>query len=680
MEKLNEKETYYAVLMNRIVLDYGVYLYKPISTVEGIIEDYIDYKCFADNLGNSYNLSSDPSSLSCDDDLSVSYAIKEDDLLAKYPDVCLAEAVGNYYEEVMNKIHIGIYLKSKDEILFMVYDIMSILASLENGTLQPLNVFSNQQNIELDKEELDKILEATNGDSAIVIALENYKELLQIKDYNELHAQLQFIYDQVMETNKYLGLDVESCELIKYDEKAIFDLFDKSYTYILSINDVDEIKCTIQKVLDMYFELLNSEEYKDNLKCQDFLNDMMSRYFELLDYDNISEIKKGVLEIKKDEANNIVKIIEKSKEIIVTDVENVEKNHDLINVKEMKDYFDRKVIGQEEAKRDVISTIIMNSLSEDKRDKNGCLLIGPTGSGKTLIAQTASEYLDRPMQVFDTTQLTVPGYKGGDIEDFLVRLLSQTNGDIKKAENAIVVFDEIDKKGSDDHSDVSGKGVLDTLLSFIQGTTYDVKYNNRTILFDTSKLTIFATGAFTDVAEAKKITKKEMGFSAKIEEKEEDVTYPKLTIQDLVTIGKIPIELVGRFSTITQLKGHTKETLKEIILDCDNSVLLQEKAKLKKIGIDIKWTEGFIDAVVDKAFELKTGARSLKNILEASIKNVRWEALYNLGFYTTIVLTNDTVNDNEMCQLYDYKGNVYNLKDIIKEREEAKVKKLEKGN
>lgn len=402
----------------------------------------------------------------------------------------------------------------------------------------------------------------------------------------------------------------------------------------------------------------------------------LTKYFDLLEFENISDIKKGILEIKKEQASNIARIIEKSKEVIVTDEKEV---NIIINVKEMKEYFDRKIIGQEEAKRDVISTIIMNSLSDDKRDKNGCLLIGPTGSGKTLVAQTASEYLDRPMQVFDTTQLTVPGYKGGDIEDFLVRLLSQTNGDLKKAENAIVVFDEIDKKGSDDHSDVSGKGVLDTLLSFIQGTTYDVKYNGRTILFDTSKLTVFATGAFTDVAEAKQIKEKPMGFSAKIEDKEEDVTYPELTIQDLAKFGKIPVELLGRFSTITQLKGHTKETLKQIILDCDNSVLLQEKNKLKKLGIDIKWTDGYIDAVVDKAFELKTGARSLKNILEQSIKNVRWEALYNLGFYTTIVLTKHTVNDNEMCQLYDYKGNVYNLKDILNERKE-KIKKLEMGN
>ena len=110
----------------------------------------------------------------------------------------------------------------------------------------------------------------------------------------------------------------------------------------------------------------------------------------------------------------------------------------------MKKFIDDMVIGQEQAKRDVIETVVMNELS--KNSNNSCLLVGPTGSGKTFILEVLSKYLNKPMEIIDTTQLTMPGYIGKDIEDFLIRLLDKTNGDIESAQNAIVVFDEIDKK------------------------------------------------------------------------------------------------------------------------------------------------------------------------------------------------------------------------------------------
>lgn len=640
MEKMNEKETYYGILMNRIIIDCDLYLYKPISIIEGFLDNYIDYQCFSDNLGNSYNLSSDTNSLSNDEELSVNYIIKEEDLLNMYPENCLIEALNLYYESLCNKINIGFYLSNEDKMLFLQYDVLN-------------DISSKSEEIKITENFLNK-LEEIDCDEAIVIELDKFKSLLQINEYNELHNELQNIYSQIEIINEYFHIDLNNEHL---------QLLDKVYNYILSINDIEQMKTIINKLLDNYNSLLKNPEY-NNIKCQSFLNNKISNYSNLLKYDNIDNIKKEIMIIKKEEYDNIIKIIKKSEE----------KPKNLINIKEMKKYVDRKVIGQEEAKKDIIQSIYMNSLSEDSKDRNNCLLIGPSGSGKTLIVETISEYLDMPMQIFDTTQLTSPGYKGEDIEDFLARLLYLTNGDLDKAEHAIVVFDEIDKKGSSDNSDVSGRGVLNTLLPFIQGTTYDIKYNNKIISFDTSKLTIFATGAFTDVI---KNTKQNiMGFSSEI--KQEDITYPELTIEDLVKKGNMPIELIGRFTTITQLKGHTKETLKQIILSCDNSALLKEKFKLKKIGIELKWTDSYIDAVVEKAFELKTGARSLKNILEKSVKNARWEVIENIGFYTTIVLEKDTVYDNEICKLYDFEGNVYNLKDIIKENE--KIKKLERKN
>lgn len=354
------------------------------------------------------------------------------------------------------------------------------------------------------------------------------------------------------------------------------------------------------------------------------------------------------------------------------EVKQIKKNY----VREMKAFFDAKIIGQDEAKKDVISAIVMNQLSDNSR--NSCLLVGPTGSGKTLIAETVSEYFNMPMEIIDTTQLTMPGYVGANIEDFLVRLLVKSNGDLKKAENGIVVFDEIDKKGSQSNGDVAGKGVLNTLLPFLQGTTYNVKYQNSIIPFNTSKLTIFATGAFTDVVENKNEEKgcKNIGFSIETEKKEEkqDIEYKPLEISDFVKYGNMPVEIMGRFTTITQLTGHTKSSLRKILTESNISALLEEEKKLSKIGIALFWNDEYLNKVAEEALKLKTGARSLKTIVEKSIKEARWEVLENIDLYQAIFLTEESVSDNLSCQLIDNDDKFLNLRDILEQRKEEKQK------
>ena len=316
----------------------------------------------------------------------------------------------------------------------------------------------------------------------------------------------------------------------------------------------------------------------------------------------------------------------------------------------------------------------MNKLSDNPSSKNNCLLVGPTGSGKTLLAEAVSKYFDMPMEIIDTTQITVPGYVGASIEDFLARLVIKA-GSVEKAEQGIVVFDEIDKKGTDSNGDVSGKGVLNTLLPFIQGTTYDVKVNNKTQQFNTSKLTIFATGAFTDVATKSdnNYNSNSIGFNSTNKKPKEDIEYKKLEIEDFVKYGNMPIELMGRFSVITQLTGHTIESLKQILTLSNESALLIEKEKLNKINIELRWTEGYLDSVANQAIKLKTGARSLKSTVEKSIKEARWEVLNNLDIYRGIILTEKSVNDNLNCSLIDLNGNIHNLKDIIDSKDKTEL-------
>lgn len=221
---------------------------------------------------------------------------------------------------------------------------------------------------------------------------------------------------------------------------------------------------------------------------------------------------------------------------------------------------------------------------------------------------------------------------------------------------------------------------MNTLLPFLQGTTYDIKYNNRTLHFDTSKLTIFATGAFTDVAKAKgQDHSNSIGFCSTLKDgnAKEDIEYDIFEYDDLVKYGNMPVELIGRFSTITPLSGHTKESLRTILTESNVSALLSERNKLKKLGIDLVWTDGYLDAVASKALELKTGARSLKTTVEKSVKEARWEAIENLGDYSSIILTAKTVYDNKDCELIDQNGNSYKLRDILSIKHDEE--NLEKG-
>ena len=197
--------------------------------------------------------------------------------------------------------------------------------------------------------------------------------------------------------------------------------------------------------------------------------------------------------------------------------------------------------------------------------------------------------------------------------------------------------------------------------------------SHKYLHFSTKDLTIFATGAFTDVALSKAGTRhssqRRIGFIIDDDTKNEDIKYEKLEIEDFVKYGNMPIEIMGRFSVIAQLDGHTKESLKRILTDSSISPLKGEIDKLANLGIKLEYTPEYLDAVVDEAFKLKTGARSLKSIVEKSVKVARWEALENMGVYTTIVLSSDTVLDNTKYKIIDKFGNIIEHTEKVKKKE-----------
>lgn len=354
-----------------------------------------------------------------------------------------------------------------------------------------------------------------------------------------------------------------------------------------------------------------------------------------------------------------------------------------LDIKKIKQIFDERIIGQEEAKRDIISAVYMNELTKGSLNRNSCLLIGPTGSGKTLITMTAAKCFNKPLVEIDMTQLSAPGYVGANLEDFLAQLIDISGGDLEKAQNGIVVLNEIDKKGSESNGDVSGRGVLNCLLPFFEGTTYTVNYHERKVLFDTSNLTIFATGAFADlVKKKKKDSKNSIGFntgSFVSKNDDEDISYVKIESEDLVEYGNIPRELVGRIPVITQLSGHTISSLKTILTESNVSPLLAEVAKLNSVGLDLSWKEDFLESAAQEAFKKKEGARSLKKVVEQAIKNARWYVFNNLDKYKGIILTKESVMDNEECILVDNDWQEYSLKEVLNREsieEKVKVKSL----
>lgn len=664
-------EKYYGILMHKFAIGELTYIFKSMAFIEGTIIEEDGYKAFYDNNECEYLLANDSDIIGSEEDTVVGYPISESELKKKYDGYTLEEAKQFYIADAFDHVHIGCYVEATNEIKVVPTNLLDYVMKMNglvnyNGEIEfddfaPIEEDNNEQTIEINIE----------GD-CIFISLDRFKELLEYDNLEELKKELQDMYDN----SKEIFTEFNNMSKVTLEEEI-----ETIYSEILNMNNLIQVKKTISKVKHAYMDELlavmhNQDEDKDVTENLNEIHSICDPYHNMMKTDDVELIKKELALVKDSTIKKLQALDPTIQENILNRLKNIVVAQSVsFDVQSIKKHFDERIIGQEEAKRDVIAAIYMNKLSNDPANKNNCLLIGPTGSGKTLIAETVAEYFDMPMEIIDTTQLTVPGYVGADLEDFLERLLTKAKGDLKAAEEGIIVFDEIDKKGTNSNGDISGKGVLNTLLPFIGGTTYDIKYNGRMVHFNTSKLTIFATGAFTDAVLDKEngYNGNNIGFGSQVNSKTEDIDYPTLTRDDLVKKANIPAELVGRFAVITQLSGHTLESLKSILTNSDKSALLSEQAKLSNVGINLSWTEGYLDAVAKEAIKLKTGARSLKSTVDKSIKEVRWEVINHLDQYSGIILTEQTVEDNLNCLLVDKEGNTKVFKDMF-ELEKAKVK------
>lgn len=325
-----------------------------------------------------------------------------------------------------------------------------------------------------------------------------------------------------------------------------------------------------------------------------------------------------------------------------------------IDIDDLFNKVTKTLIAQDEPTRRVITELARKELDERKK-KEGILLTGPTGVGKTELMRLIAKYLDRPFCKVNATQLTTPGYVGKDIEEVLWDLYIQCGRDKDKAEQAIIFFDEIDKKGSRKKDDPSGQGVLNVLLQFIEGSTYDACQDMRTaqekVKINTSNMTVILGGAYTDVYK-NLLEKNGIGFNESVSSKPK---YRKATTKDFIDRGMMTDEFMGRV-TVIKLNDLGVDEIKRVMLESDESAMKIQKEIFDKIGVKLTFTDGFATEVAKLAEEKKTGARGLNGIIDEATWQAFGAVHGHRGEYEEVILDEETVKDSSNYQLVKKKN------------------------
>lgn len=584
---------YIATIMNRSFLIADNYLFSFRNVVLGNYNEKT--KIFTDEYGNEYFYMMSGNALTMDVPYAAYNIMKIEDLkkASKSKNIKKETIINEYVKKVEEKIYIVGYTDDYTPYLEVVnLDIIKNEANQKH--MNDSNVLEDPTITRLEQ----LILDTVDGKYS-------KEQLLTMKD------NLENIKDTMENVIGTMETKIEAIE----NNKSF-----KEYLTEQIANPIDVVKPESPKLLPP--TRATHQDTTDTKTNQDKLKEDL--------------IKKYKIEPKK-----------KDESIIMKQQKKIEK----INIEEVYKNVTKTLIAQDEPAYRVIVEIARKEMSPSKK-REAILLTGPTGVGKTELMRQISIHMNRPLLIVDSTQITTPGYTGKDITEILWDLYVKCGKNKEKTEQAIIYFDEIDKKGSEKNDDVNAKGVLNELLPFIEGTTYDAaldsKSSTQIVKIDTSNMIVILGGAFSDV-QKHLIETNTIGFGTD-KNSLDNPKYRQATTEDFVKYGNMTNEFMGRV-VIVPLNALGKEDIRRVMLESNQSALRKQEQIFKDLGVKLTYTSSYVDKVVDKAFALKTGARSLNGIIDKSTWKAFAEVYTHEDIYSELILDEESVEDSSNYQL-----------------------------